>query len=40
MRCVTLYNSEPLTGPTKLSVDTPADLETVRAWLAIQESRT
>jgi spore coat polysaccharide biosynthesis protein SpsF (cytidylyltransferase family) len=35
MRCVTLYNPVPWTGPAKLSVDTPEDLETVKAWLAI-----
>ena len=36
MRCVTLYNPEPWTGPTKLSVDVPSDLETVRQWLTAQ----
>jgi spore coat polysaccharide biosynthesis protein SpsF (cytidylyltransferase family) len=37
MRCVTLMNPEPWTGPSKLSVDTPADLRGVREWLASQE---
>lgn len=36
LRCVTLYNPEPWTGPKKLSVDEPSDLETVRTWLISQ----
>lgn len=37
LRCVTLYNPEPWTGPKKLSIDTPDDLRVVREWLASQE---
>jgi spore coat polysaccharide biosynthesis protein SpsF (cytidylyltransferase family) len=38
MRCVTLMNPESWTGPKKLSVDTPEDLETVKQWLAGAQS--
>ncbi len=37
LRCVTLYATEPWTGP-KLSIDTPADLDVVRAWLHRNDS--
>lgn len=33
LRCVTLHNPEPWTGPRKLSVDSPEDLEVVRQWM-------
>lgn len=38
LRCVTLYNSEPWTGP-KLSVDEPCDLDRVKQWLLDREGR-
>lgn len=39
LRCQTLYAQGQWTGP-KLSIDTPEDLETVRAWLHDQRRKT